>query len=185
MKVIHITGLDKKGGRSSSIIDFIAESKNAGVENIIISTTEGWIKEEATIRNFPCKIIKKPWMKTLQKMFPDSEKTVFHYHDSAVYKFIPPKDKKKPDRKNIIVSLHDYNWEQRSFPRRKKLRNGDLFIASSKHERNLARDIPIPAQDVFVVPKPVFLKRFNIMASPQPVLSRLNVPPEISTAATE
>ncbi len=185
LNLIHISGAPGKGGRSSFIIDFIRLLDEKGFNNVLVTTGETPTHEEAEKWKVENKIIKKPGIKNLLQLFEnsDSSKTIFIWHDSDVYRYIPKKNKKHPGLKNMVF-LQDFDWNSEKFPHPKYLRRADFFITSSTYEKNMTRDIPVPIENVAVIPKSVLIKRFNPNASPQPVLDRLHVPPEVSLIGT-
>jgi glycosyltransferase involved in cell wall biosynthesis len=129
-------------------------------------------------------VLKNPVLSKLIKKKQIQAGTVIHYHDSSVYKYVPKQDVASKAGILTVADVHDYDWKLKSFPFTKYLERLDCVIAASNYEKSLSRDIPMPGSRIEVIPKPVYMKRFAIEASPQPVLSKLSVPPEISLIGT-
>ncbi|MBN2135890.1 MAG: glycosyltransferase family 4 protein [Acidobacteria bacterium] len=184
MRIVHISGIEKKGGRASFLIDLMLKQSEEGLDVYLVTTSDSWVKEEALIRKIPVLVIKKPSLAKLAKNKQIPAGSVIHYHDSAVYKYIPKQDAVRKAGIMTIADVHDYDWKIKSFPFTKYLERLDRVIAASNYEKSLSRDIPMLGNQIDVIPKPVYLKRFAVEASPQPVLSRLSVPPEISLIGT-
>jgi glycosyltransferase involved in cell wall biosynthesis len=147
-----------------------------------LTTGESYLTDEAKHKKIDYKIIKTPSPTKISKLLSFSPETSprLIFHDSEVYKYIPKKNPKKADVFKSIVFLHDYDWEKQQYPASKHFLRADIIIVSSNYAKNLLRDLNVSMNKVRLIPKTVYLKRFNPSASPQPVLVRLNVPPEIS-----